>query len=725
MARRRKVDAEEAQVLTEPLEVEEPPAAPAAVEVPPEPVAEVATDDEAPTELAAVAPAPSEVPHVVLHLNSIVGAAFRASNAKRARSSQRALGMSELGSCRRQAGFKVTNATETDPLNYRTDIFADSREAMIGSLIHDLILPQIAAMSMTAEIEKKVVLKFDDLPEIPGSADLVDEDLLVDLKTVGHNSVQYYQTHGASKKHLWQTHGYAQALIESGHPIRHVTLAYIDRSNGQVVHVHYQAFDPAIVEDVRKWWTEVNAAEDPMDLPRDEKGPGISRQCDWCCAPGTMVLMPDYTWRAIEDIEIGDTIVGWSESSDRAPGKLVPTKVTMTRRRTAPLVRVNGDLIVAEGKRFHTRFGWRKTQSLQGKDAKFVAAPIKRDQQMYERGWLAGMADGTKARQQRKGERGENRWRNFLPAPTADAEAILVQFAQFASNAGFVARREPQRTSARRVASSLLAVTIPVEARKFNEWVSESIDDESWTWGYLGGIVDAKGSMTGRDGTIRILQDAHMSTTTHARIEAALRRVGLEFTTGPNVWRILFRDGGLFRFLVGATPVRPRFAAAGLNRAPKNSEYIHEVTPAGEGEVVSLTTETGSYVAEGYIVHNCPWLKACWGPEAVPGTSGVQKVILHEATDSTAEVVRQLEAYADASRMENDVKDRKKFARDVLLGAEPGRYGKYVLSWTPASTYETLDSAAAERILADAGIPVPKTTRDRSAMIHVKRAPLV
>lgn len=235
------------------------------------------TEPTAPT-----SPATDDEFDVVRNMNSLIGAAFRSANDKRARSQQRALGMSELGGCRRQAAYKVLNYPISNPTNERTDIFADSREAMIGTLIHDLVLPEIASMSLTAEIEVPVVLQFTGLPDIPGHADMVDEETLIDLKTVGHNAVNRVQTSGPSKKHIWQTHGYAQALRNNGHDITRIALVYVDRSNGRVVHIHQQEFDPTILEQIENWWLEVNSVQDPTVLPRDETGPGLSRICDWC-----------------------------------------------------------------------------------------------------------------------------------------------------------------------------------------------------------------------------------------------------------------------------------------------------------------------------------------------------------------------------------------------------------------------------------------------------------
>jgi organic radical activating enzyme len=45
--------------------------------------------------------------------------------------------------------------------------------------------------------------------------------------------------------------------------------------------------------------------------------------------------------------------------------------------------------------------------------------------------------------------------------------------------------------------------------------------------------------------------------------------------------------------------------ANAIGRAPNNARQVLAVEDAGEGEVVSLTTSTGNYIAEGWLVHNC------------------------------------------------------------------------------------------------------------------------
>ncbi|MBC9731150.1 4Fe-4S cluster-binding domain-containing protein [Streptomyces sp. TRM68367] len=42
-----------------------------------------------------------------------------------------------------------------------------------------------------------------------------------------------------------------------------------------------------------------------------------------------------------------------------------------------------------------------------------------------------------------------------------------------------------------------------------------------------------------------------------------------------------------------------------IGRAPNNAREVLAVEDAGHGEVVALTTSTGNYIAEGWLVHNC------------------------------------------------------------------------------------------------------------------------
>ena len=101
------------------------------------------------------------------------------------------------------------------------------------------------------------------------------------------------------------------------------------------------------------------------------------------------------------------------------------------------------------------------------------------------------------------------------------------------------------------------------------------------------------------------------------------------------------------------------------------------------------------------ICDGCPWLKECWGPDAVPSETGPQAQL---AVDSEA-VVAALDMYDAALQAEKRAKADKQFAAAVLSGTERGKYGGFSLSWTAGS--ERLDQKQARALLEMHGIDVP------------------
>ena len=63
--------------------------------------------------------------------------------------------------------------------------------------------------------------------------------------------------------------------------------------------------------------------------------------------------------------------------------------------------------------------------------------------------------------------------------------------------------------------------------------------------------------------------------------------------------------GAAWRVLSQAAPLKASLLEGALGHAPNHSRLISSVESAGVGEVVSLTTTLGSYVAGGYVVKNC------------------------------------------------------------------------------------------------------------------------
>jgi hypothetical protein len=115
-----------------------------------------------------------------------------------------------------------------------------------------------------------------------------------------------------------------------------------------------------------------------------------------------------------------------------------------------------------------------------------------------------------------------------------------------------------------------------------------------------------------------------------------------------------------------------------------------------------------------YACDECPWLRRCWGPDAVPGGTGAQATV----AEREGAYVTAVEAYASAARAEADAKADKAFARACLENAPPGRYGAFTLAWGHSGARP--DAAAMAAALRALGLPVP--TVPTAARITVRPA---
>lgn len=109
----------------------------------------------------------------------------------------------------------------------------------------------------------------------------------------------------------------------------------------------------------------------------------------------------------------------------------------------------------------------------------------------------------------------------------------------------------------------------------------------------------------------------------------------------------------------------------------------------------------------------CPWLRRCWGEDAVPEQPGVQAVLARDA----AEVEAWCRLWLEQSRQLSELKSARELSEAVITGGgrRPGAYGR--AEWWRRNGGEVLDQAAAVQLLSDLGIRVPK--KSRKGPLHV------
>lgn len=180
-------------------------------------------------------------------------------DALRPRSMQDELGISNLGGCRRAAGYRLRGYPAEPP-------GPGARMKMIlGTAIHGALAEAArAALGDEALIEDTEVR----FAGVPGHPDLIHGGICVDFKTRGFAvQLENVRRHGPPRQHRWQVNLYAAALIRQGRPVHTVRLDYIDRGSGEE-YVWEAPFSMADVRDAMAWLENVRTA--PLEaLPRD------------------------------------------------------------------------------------------------------------------------------------------------------------------------------------------------------------------------------------------------------------------------------------------------------------------------------------------------------------------------------------------------------------------------------------------------------------------------
>lgn len=262
----------------------------------------------------------------------LLSSAAKDVDARRARSTQRKIGASDVGTCRRRAGYKHHGVKPSDPGNasglkaiHGTWIHNGALETMRrewGALIettveNDVLRGHVDAIELPAEWREMA-----GLPPVDDTPDVVVVD---DLKTKDDaRAIDYVRMRGPRRAELYQVMLYADLLrrgevgplqgrvkkheaalrqaIEQprvvdarstdvvGLPVEVVRLRYVPRtgqetqrdSEESVEYVHEQPFDQDIADEAWEWVRQITTSASPEDLPRDQDGPGLSIVCDNC-----------------------------------------------------------------------------------------------------------------------------------------------------------------------------------------------------------------------------------------------------------------------------------------------------------------------------------------------------------------------------------------------------------------------------------------------------------
>jgi DNA repair photolyase len=352
---------------------------------------------------------------------------------------------------------------------------------------------------------------------------------------------------------------------------------------------------------------------------------GCTHACTYCMSGGTPILMADGKTRPLAEIEVGDRIYGTVMRGRYRRYEITEVRAHWeTRKEAFRIYLEDGTELVASGDhRFLTRRGWKYVVGAeQGAGQRpFLTTnnemlglgsfgPISRPSDEYRRGYLCGMIRGDGhigSYSYLRAGRGRCDHHRFRLALT-DQQA-LRRSRDYLASAGVQTREfqflegNSRHRAMRGIATSTKDGVERV--RSLIQW--PGTPSHEWTRGFLAGIFDAEGSCSGA------LRISNKDQEIIDRTASGIRGLGFDATIekpnarGAQNVRLL---GGLrkqMRLFQHIDPaISRKRSIEGIALKSDANLRVVEIEPLkGEVELYDITTDTGDFIANGVVSHNC------------------------------------------------------------------------------------------------------------------------
>lgn len=336
---------------------------------------------------------------------------------------------------------------------------------------------------------------------------------------------------------------------------------------------------------------------------------GCNKSCQWCIEPSQRVFMSDYTWKPIADITIGDRVIGLDFSNYNTPARFVPSTVTnKVTREQKPLVKVststNSILCTPDHKFYNVTWGqhWTEAKSMNGKIVKSIPVYDLTDE--FWKGWLCGVIVGDGWFHWFKGK-----WLRF--GIGCKDEEILQKVYELLTSMGMHPHWQTHNTTFNGNISYMNAIELTRSSeaerlfdlvqdnRYHDEIIERSIDEMR---GFLAGIVDSEGYIN-QHRDIRISQKDY---NVIRQICYYLDKLNFKYAIRQdreNLYTIVINE--LMRFTCTCRPLLHRKRRSTTIRSYHTKEECVVMKLPCKSEVIDITTDTGNFICEGFVVHNC------------------------------------------------------------------------------------------------------------------------
>lgn len=192
------------------------------------------------------------------------------------------LGLSALARCTRQAAYKLAGTEPSDVV-----LPDEGRPANLGTWQHEGILPHLVDEISGARKEVEISLRVAG-QRLRGHADLLAPEIVFDLKTVMPYRLQLIRHQGPMPSHVLQLATYGVGLLQAGHSVRWLVLAYLDRASGDLEVVTLRFTNRLALQVIDRIFDLSRHAQSPDEAPRADAdgnsmyGPGFGYSCNEC-----------------------------------------------------------------------------------------------------------------------------------------------------------------------------------------------------------------------------------------------------------------------------------------------------------------------------------------------------------------------------------------------------------------------------------------------------------
>lgn len=336
---------------------------------------------------------------------------------------------------------------------------------------------------------------------------------------------------------------------------------------------------------------------------------GCNLYCHFCIDSTQRVLMGDLSWKPIDQIQIGDIVIGaqflMGGKADYVRSKV--TNVSRSIRSDMVTVSAGGHTIrcTRDHKLHNVTWGrhWTEAKSMNDKYVKILEGD-NRTSDFWD-GWLAGVIEGDGWFHLFQGKY----WRMGISCKDTE---ILEKVFDLLVKRGMTPHYQSHNVTYKGKLTEMTAVeltrsdeaTILLEqlqlVKTTNKLTDRSYDEMR---GYLAGFFDAEGHRDVSD--IRLYQKNPLVVIQVCQYLDALQFV---YTT-----RIISDKGitminvaSVMKFYTLCTPVVPRKIILPTIASVRNKQQCTMIDqPDSCCDVIDITTTCGNFICEGFLVHNC------------------------------------------------------------------------------------------------------------------------